>query len=101
MNHLASAVTATNIIFALDVLTGVCVLLGAYYAYRAARVEVRPVWDDDPSLEPKNIAMHTFGMTNALEAANFWAGRLGRKAGLWGIAAGLLVVVSLIAKNLT
>jgi hypothetical protein len=44
------------------------------------QTEVKPSWDYDPDLRPKNFQQHAFGMVNALERAVMASGSYGKKA---------------------
>lgn len=65
-------------------LATVSAAIAAVCAYKAATTKAIPSWERDPELKPKNMQQHLFGMVNALDAQQFWAGRWNAKAAfLW------------------
>lgn len=76
---------------------GLCGIAAAVCAFKASTIKAEPSWEGDPSLRPNNMQQHLFGMTNALDAQQFWAGRWNRRAAIFaaigavlGLAAWLL-----------
>ncbi len=71
-------------------------LVAAYYWYLASKIEARPVWDDDPSLNPKSIEMNNFGWVNALGAAFFHSSNKNATAAKWTAVAVALGAISVV-----
>lgn len=90
--------TSAHVVTALEIVSAASALTSAFYGLKAASYEPRPVWDDHPELTPNNMEMHNFGWVNALGAANFWAGRAGKKCAVFSIISALAIVLALIIK---
>jgi hypothetical protein len=87
----------TNLVLALGIAAGICAVVAAIYWYKASAITPKAAWDYDPTLQPKNMKMYTFGMIHALEAANFWSGLANKKAAAWAIAAAVLTIAAAVA----
>jgi succinate dehydrogenase/fumarate reductase cytochrome b subunit len=87
----------SNRVFLLAVLAGLAALVAVYYWYRAAAVPVKPSWEYDSSLKPKNFQQHAFGMVNALDFQQFWAGYYNKRAAVWTGISVVLTLLSIIA----
>ena len=80
--------------YVLGIAAGLCGIAAAFCAYKGATVKAEPAWERDPSLRPKNMQLHLFGLTNALDAQQFWAGRWNTKAAIF---AGVGAILGLVA----
>jgi hypothetical protein len=72
---------------------GLAVLFGLLAALEGLRASAGPTWDRDPFLAPKDKADHASGTSIAA------AGRSAKRAAFCGIAAGVLILISLVMRQ--
>jgi hypothetical protein len=86
-----------NLTYLFGAVAALCAIIGAFYWYKASTTPVKPAWEYDEKLQPRNLEQHLFGVTHALEAAYFWSSRSNKIAAIWTVLSGIFVLLSVIA----
>jgi hypothetical protein len=90
-----------TIVDAVSIAGALAGFIAAFYWYRASKVPVKPAWDYDPKLRPKNMVEDAWGLANALERAFMISANRNTTAALWtAISVGLGALAVVLAKVL-
>lgn len=73
--------------------------IAAFYWYRASKVQVKLVWEYDPTLKPKNMTQDSWQIAHALEAAFFHSSRKNKIAAIWTAASVGLGALSMLVSR--